>query len=142
MNKNQLFKIVYRDTLDTRQYYLEDYIKGKSSFEEFLENIVRIFYYFSPERISHHISLSKLEYKEKVKIRNLSCCYLFLDHNYNVLYVGQTKNFYQRLSIHKNNKTKLFDVENIILIQMETHNLQKEEKLAIGHFNPKYNRRK
>ncbi len=103
----------------------------------FIENYNRILDYFTPKRISHHFSLSKLKYGDLIKFRNLSCCYLFTDNTYNVLYIGSTKDFFHRLLIHKHRKDKLTKATFVITIQSE--NNLKEEKLAIEHFQPKYN---
>lgn len=119
---------------ELRMYY------SCSNYTYFLENHNRILDFFTPERILYHFSLSKLKYGDQIKFKNLSCCYLFIDNMYNVLYVGRTKNFYNRLIQHKKNNKKFLKLHSIIVVK--TDNPQKEENLAIRHFYPEYNLRK
>lgn len=73
------------------------------------------------------------------KFEHFACCYLFLDVNYKVLYVGKTINFYNRYFNHKNKKEKLYNA--IFFVLVESPCIDDEEMLLIKYFTPPYNKR-
>jgi len=108
------------------------------------EDIDRIFPYFKNygklKPLLKNIECSGgvyIKHKEIKMYRGYACCYIFMDYNYKVLYVGKTKDFYQRFLSHLYRNDKINGAQMFAIIK--TRNIGLTEKILINYFKPETN---